>query len=233
MKHFTFSLSLAALGLALAGCGKEDTAVQARFKDLSKEEGIKLSPKEREYLSAARPFVSAVAARNYAAAFGCLSSHATARMSLNQFVPPDDDAQCTRNEANAAGNVTPEMFAKWMNRVEAQHGLPGSLMNLYVYNTDPKVLSGRGEPLDTMFAIGAMPAWIPAEIRRASLRGQIATKLTPAQWHDVAKHEGLSVEELQKNPDFTPYFNFKLVLLEEEGELRVGYFEFMPPSMWD
>ena len=43
-------------------------------------------------------------------------------------------------------------------------------------------------------------------------------------------HECLSVEELQKDPDSTPYFNFKLVLVVE-GALRVGYIEFMPPSM--
>ena len=89
MKHLTSSLSLAALCLALSGCGKEDTTVQARFKDFSKEQGEKLSPQERQYLSAARPFVNAIAARDYSAAFGCLSSHATARMSLNQFVAAD------------------------------------------------------------------------------------------------------------------------------------------------
>jgi hypothetical protein len=233
MKNVAFSLSLAALSLALAGCGKQDTTVQARFKDFSKEQGEKLSPQERQYLSAARPFANAIAARDYSAAFGFLSSHATAWMSLNQFVAAEDDAQYARNEANPTSNVTPELFAKWMTRVEAQHGVPGSLKRLYVHNTEAKVLSGRGEPLDTLFAIGAMPAWIPAEIRKASLRGQIATRLTPAQLQEAAKHEGLSVEELQKNPDFAPYFNFKLVLVEEEGALRVGYFEFMPPSMLD
>ena len=41
MKHLTSSLSLAALCLALSGCGKEDTTVQARFKDFSKEKEIK------------------------------------------------------------------------------------------------------------------------------------------------------------------------------------------------
>jgi hypothetical protein len=232
MKHVTFSLGLAVLSLALAGCGKEDTTVQARFKDFSKE-SEKISPQDRQYLSAAGPFLNAIAARDYAIAFGFLSPLAQARMSLNQFVPADDDAEYTRNEANPMANVTPDQFAKWMTKVEARHGLPAAVKRVYVNNTDPKVLSGRGEPLDMLFAIGAMPASIPTAIRKASLRGQFATKLTPAQLQEAAKHAGMSVEVLQKSPDFEPYFNFKLVMVEEEGELRVGYFEFMPPSMLD
>jgi len=38
---------------------------------------------------------------------------------------------------------------------------------------------------------------------------------------------------LQKDPDFQPYFNLKVVLVEEASALRVGYFEFLPPSMLD
>ena len=104
---------------------------------------------------------------------------------------------------------------------------------LHVHNTDATVLSGRGDRLDVMFAIGAMPASIPTDIRKASLRGQIGTKLTSAQLQEAAKHAGVTVEELQKDEEFQPYFNFKLVLVEEEDGLRVGYFEFLPPSMLD
>jgi hypothetical protein len=41
------------------------------------------------------------------------------------------------------------------------------------------------------------------------------------------------VDELKKDPDFAPYFTLKAVLMEEEGSLRVGYFEILPPSMLD
>jgi hypothetical protein len=41
------------------------------------------------------------------------------------------------------------------------------------------------------------------------------------------------VEELTKDENFDPYFNLKLVLVEEDGEFKVGYFEFLPPSMMD
>jgi hypothetical protein len=233
MKLFTLSLSLAAFCLVLTGCGQNDNRVQARFKDFSKEKEEKLTPQEREYVAAARPFVQAIAARDYAVAFGLLSPRAKARMSLNQFTPADDDAQYLQNESKAVANVTPELFTTWMAKVEARHGLPSAVKNIYVHNTEPLVLSGRGNKLDVLFAIGAMPDSIPNDIRKASLRGQFATTLTPAQMEEVAKHEGMSVEELRKNADFAPYFNFKLVLLEEEGELRVGYFEFLPPSILD
>ena len=87
--------------------------------------------------------------------------------------------------------------------------------------------------MDSMFAIGAMPEWIPAEIRRASLRGQISTELSPQELEKVAARDGISVEELKKSEGFDPYFNLKAVLVEESGQLKIGYFEFLPPSIWD
>ena len=87
--------------------------------------------------------------------------------------------------------------------------------------------------MDSMFAIGAMPDWIPANIRRASLRGQIHTELSPQELQKVAQQQGLSVEELKKEEDFDPYLNLKVVLVEEGGQLKVGYFEFLPPSIMD
>jgi hypothetical protein len=87
--------------------------------------------------------------------------------------------------------------------------------------------------MDSMFAIGAMPDWIPADIRRASLRGQIHTELSPQELQSVAQTQGISVEALKKDENFDPYLNLKVVLVEEDGQLRVGYFEFLPPSMMD
>jgi hypothetical protein len=78
-----------------------------------------------------------------------------------------------------------------------------------------------------------MPQWIPADIRKASLRGQIQTELSPQALQDVAQREGISVEDLKKSEDFDPYFNVKVVLVEEGAQLKIGYFEFLPPSMMD
>jgi hypothetical protein len=108
---------------------------------------------------------------------------------------------------------------------------------LHVFSTDPDVLNRRSKEqfgaVDSMFAIGAMPDSIPAEVRRASLRGQIHTELSPEQLERVAQTQGISVEELKKEEAFGPYLNLKVVLVEEDGELKVGYFEFLPPSMMD
>ncbi|HEX4696790.1 MAG TPA: hypothetical protein VH254_03880 [Candidatus Udaeobacter sp.] len=41
------------------------------------------------------------------------------------------------------------------------------------------------------------------------------------------------MEDLKKGEDFDPYFNLKIVLVDEAGQLKIGYFEFMPPSMMD
>jgi hypothetical protein len=108
---------------------------------------------------------------------------------------------------------------------------------LSVFSTDPDVLNRRSREqfgaMDSMFAIGAMPDWIPAAIRRASLRGQIHTELSLQELERVAQTQGISVEELKKDENFDPYFNLKVVLVEENGQLRVGYFEFLPPSIMD
>jgi hypothetical protein len=124
-----------------------------------------------------------------------------------------------------------------MKYVEAARGTPRAPKMLYVFSTDPDVLNRRSKEqfgaVDSMFAIGAMPDSIPADIRRASLRGQIRTQLSPQELEKAANAEGISVEELQKDENFDPYFNLKLVLVEEDGQLKVGYFEFLPPSMMD
>lgn len=232
MKKLIYLLMATGLISALPGCG-ERTTVNARSRDAGDAEESKVSPEERKYLSAAQPFVNAVAARNYDQAFSMLSSHARAHMSPSQFVPPDDDKQARRNEVNAVSNARQEDFASWMQKVEGQYGLPSAVQRFYVQSTDAMVLSGRGEALESMFAIGGMPKSIPNDIRRASLRCQIATKLTVAQLKQVARDHGVTPDVLQKDPDFAPYFTLKVVLVEEEGALRVGYFEFLAPSMFD
>ena len=88
---------------------------------------------------------------------------------------------------------------------------------LHVFSTDADVLNRRSKEqfgaMDSMFAIGAMPEWIPADIRRASLRGQIHTELSPQELENVAQREGISVEELKKSEDFDPY-------LQSQGRSR-------------
>src|SRR4030095_8383325 len=178
-----------------------------------------------------------VANQQYAEAYALLSSNAKARMSLNQFTSAAERADFQRNESNPLFNVTAEQFGELMKMVEAAHGTPRAPKMLHVFSTDADVLNRRSKEqfgtVDSMFAIGAMPDSIPGDIRRASLRGQIHTELSPQELEKAAQTEGISVEELKKSDDFDPYFNLKVVLVEEGGQLKVGYFEFLPPSVMD
>jgi predicted small lipoprotein YifL len=227
------------LPVLLVGCGKkgpggEKNTAQKREDDFLDKDA---KPDERKYLLAAKPFFIAIANRKYADAYALLSSHARAQMSFNQFTPAEDKATFQQYESQPYGNVTAEQFAYLMQYVEAARGAPRAPKMLSVFSTDPDVLNRRSKEqfgaMDSMFAIGAMPDWIPADIRRASLRGQIQTELSPQELQKVAQQQGISVEELKKDENFDPYFNLKVVLVEENGQLRVGYFEFLPPSMMD
>jgi hypothetical protein len=236
-----FSLIAAAilLPLFLTSCSKKgetnekETAQNSEADFLDKE----AKPDERKYLLAAKPFFIAIANRKYADAYALLSRYAKARMSFNQFTPAEDDATYQQYEQSPYDNVTAEQFAYLMQYVEAARGAPRAPKMLHVFSTDPDVLNRRSKEqfgtMDSTFAVGAMPEWIPPDIRKASLRGQIHTELSPQELQNVAQREGISVEDLKKSEDFDPYFNLKLVLVEEGGQLSVGYFEFLPPSMWD
>ena len=229
------------LPLVQAGCKKKDASPRDGRGEDSPDAfpgiGADTKPEVRKNLMAAKPFVSALAGRKYGEAYSMLSSHAKARMSLNQFVPGQDDAAIAGNEKNPMRAVTAEQFGDLMKKVEAVHGVPRKPKDLSVFSTDPDVLNRRSKAefgaMDSMFAIGAMPDSIPADIRRASLRGQISTELSAPELEKVAKVRETTVEALKKDPDFDPYLNFKIVLVEEDGQLKVGYFEFLPPSMLD
>ena len=227
------------LPLLVTSCGKKGQAGEKKTVQKSEDDFLDkdAKPDERKYLLAAKPFFIAVANRKYADAYALLSRYAIARMSLEQFKPSEQDSDAQQNQAYVFDNVTAEQFAYLMQYVEAAHGAPRAPKMLHVYSTDPDVLNRRSKEqfgaVDSMFAVGAIPDWIPAEIRKASLRGQIHTELSPQELQNVAQREGINVEELKKSEDFDSYFNVKLVLVEEGGQLSVGYFEFLPPSIWD
>ena len=225
--------------VSLTSCGRKSQNAEQETAQKSEDDFLDkdAKPDERQYLLAAKPFFVAIANQNYADAYALLSSYAKARMSLNQFAPADERTEFQQNESNPFVNVTAEQFAELMKYVEAARGTPRAPKMLSMFSTDPDVLNRRSKEqfgaVDSMFAIGAMPDSVPADIRRASLRGQIHTQLSPEQLEKVAQSEGVSVEELKKDENFDPYLNLKVVLVEEDGELKVGYFEFLPPSMMD
>jgi len=235
----TILIAVILLPISLTSCGKSGSDGEKKTTQKSEDDFLDkdAKPDERKYLLAAKPFFVAVANRKYADAYALLSGHAKARMSFNQFTPAEEQATFQQYESSPYMNVTAEQFAYLMRYVEAARGTPRASKMLSVFSTDPDVLNRRSKEqfgaMDSMFAIGAMPDWIPANIRRASLRGQIHTELSPQELQNVAQREGISVEELKKDPDFDPYFNLKVVLVDEGGQLKVGYFEFLPPSIMD
>jgi len=239
VRRLTILAATILLPILLTSCGKKSQNGETRTAQKSDDDFLDkdAKPDERKYLLAAKPFFVAVANRKYADAYAQLSSHARSRMSLNQFTPAQQDADFRQNESYPFVNVTAEQFAYLMQYVEAAHGTPRAPKMLAVFSTEPDVLNRRSKEqfgaMDSMFAIGAMPESIPADIRRASLRGQIHTELSPQELENVAAREGISVEELKKSGNFDPYFNLKVVLVQEGGQLKVGYFEFLPPSMMD
>jgi hypothetical protein len=219
----------------VAGCGSGSSTTASVSKASGDEP--ELTAEEKPYYDAGKPFYEAIAAADYSKAYGMLSSHAKAQMTLFQFKPGDDDSSAERHQKQKYENVSAAKFSELMAHVEKDLGRPKTLGDLDVFSTDEAVLTRSSKEqlgaLDSMFAIGAMPNSIPMTIRKASLRGQVVIELSDEQLAEAAKDNGMSVEELKSNEDFKPYFNLKVVLVEEEGKLRVGYFEFMPPSMLD
>ncbi len=244
-KNTVLPLAIAVILLGVMGCGKTSegqasapkTPVAKPKDDDFLKDNESATPEEKRFLQAGKPFAVALAGRKYDGLYKQFSSHARAHMSMNQFDPAKDDGAFEQNEKNPMTDVTAEKFAELMKKVEELHGMPRGVRMLSVYSTDHGVLTRTSKEqtaaLDSMFAIGAMPESTPMDIRRASLRGQIKTELTPEELEKAAKDAGVTVEDLKKNPDFEPYFNFKIVLVEEGGQLKVGYFEFLPPSMMD
>jgi len=195
----------------VGGCNKPEK-VQA-LGTQTQESGKKITPQERPYYEAGKPFAEAIATHDYAKAYGFLSSHARSRMSLNQFAAPDDDAAAARNDAAAVSNPTSEKFAQMLATTEKEYGKPTGVLDVHVFSTDPLALSGKGtsieNKLDSMFAIGMMPASIPSDIRKASLRSKLQVELSPQQLAEAAKAQQTTPEKLKSDPDYKPYLNLK------------------------
>lgn len=231
---FVACVSALLLGISLVGCRPREAAAPA---PANSADAAEVDPKDRPFLEAGRPFYTAIAAGDHAAAHALLSSHARARMTGLQFEAPEDEAAAAKLAAAVHPAVDAPKFGQLLQATIRAYGTPKRVAELDVFETDPQVLSGQATAVEdrigAMFAIGNMPATIPAAIRRASLRGQLKVELAPAQLAAIAQAHETTPEKLQADPDFAPYVTLKVVLVEEGGALRVGYFEFLPPSLFD
>jgi hypothetical protein len=230
---------LVAMVVMISGCSQQSDDVLSVEAKEAKPPALDadVEAAERPYFEAARPFAAAISARDYAKAYEYLSSQAKGRMSPNQFVAPNDDSAYNKGEAGLRLNVTAEQFASMMSATEKEYGRPAKLSQLDVFSTERVVLSGRAtsteDKLDAMFAIGMMPPSIHPDSRKASLRSKLGVELSPEQLAESAKALQMTVEKLKADPDFQPSITLKVVMVEEAGTLKVGYFEFLPPGIWD
>src|SRR5215468_3500700 len=82
------------LPLLVTNCGKKGQGSDKKTVQKSEDDFLDkdAKPNERKYLLAAKPFFIAVANRKYTDAYALLSSHARARMSLDQFKSAQQDS---------------------------------------------------------------------------------------------------------------------------------------------
>ena len=213
-----------------------DSAIQ-----VANDEG---DTQDKPYLEASRPWINAIAARDFSAAWDQLSSHAQARMTPFQFVQGEDE-EVDPKSLEPIPDVSKEKFIEWMGKVEEHYGPIKACEHVYVEETDPKILSGKVEGLDrvsALFAIGNMPEDIPADIRKASVRAEYVCEMTEKHAKYLADAYGIPVEEIMAGKvtdesmqgvleESAPCVQTKFVLVEEGGALKVGYFEFVPQTM--
>ncbi|SFH81851.1 hypothetical protein [Planctomicrobium piriforme] len=194
-------------------------------------------PGEEVYLKAVTPILKSLVERDDAALYGQLSTHCLARVDPQQFVPGDGD-QGTPDD-KLLRDVTLEQFQEWMQKSRTHFGAPQGLEHAYVITIDPLVLSGKGDRIEAMISIGSMPGSIPAAIRKAAIRAQIRIPFGPEAAAEIASELNVPVETVLNGTaegldEFeTAYFNAKLVLVDDGGTLKLGYFEFLPPSFLD
>jgi len=212
------------MSLCLAACGESP-------KEERTEEMESLTPEEKTIQAAAKPFLDAVVAGDYPAAYAQLSSHAKVRMSLSQFIQPTDEATHVANQKKAVLNASAQDFQAFVAKAAAEYGASANVISSDQIELDPDMLRGTGDVIESAFSIGLIPETVPAQIRKGAVRAQIGVKLAPGKLKQIADQEGVAVEELEKREDFAPYCNLKVVLVEEGGVLKVGYFEFTYPAL--
>ena len=184
---------------------------------------------EKEQLLCGQPFHEAVASRNYKAAFRLLSDYAKQDVSRRQVSQNLSQAEKTQlAKEHRITELTLAMFEEWMMPFEKIHGAPVHINEMAVDEMDPEILAGRGNALDTMFSIGVISDVVPSNIRRSAIRSYITGRHTEKNTQYLMEREGLSEAEVHEY--FEPQFEMKTVMVEIDGKLKVGYFEFLKSS---
>ena len=213
----------------LGGCKSKKPKAAGNGNAEVETEDEDLSAEDKKMMAAAKPFLQAIAGNKFETAYEHLSTHAKKRMFDYQFSIGDDENP--RRKPTEFKDVSAEKFAELLQQFAKPFGRPARIQHYYVSTRDPNELSGVAksnlEKFDQMINIGNMPADIPASIRKAALRAQIGTEV------EKKKRKRKQEDDEETDDGEGPYFNLKFVLVEEEGKLKVGYFEFFGPTMLD
>jgi hypothetical protein len=196
-----------------------------------------VEPRQQKYLDAARPFIEAIATRDYAAAFDKLGPQARQKLSRNQFAPVEDEQEFAKHEAAAIENPTAQQFVELIQIAEAQYGAPAR-MDPPSIETDPDVLS-RKDLVGAAYELGNMPDTIPVAHRKAAVQAWVYCKLTDEQIKAAAQEEGIDEAEYRRMMEESlaggegPYFKLKTVVVDDGTGPVVGYFELAPRGLLD
>ena len=186
---------------------------------------------DRKLLQAAEGYYLALTENDFSKAYDLMSPWASKDVNPNQFLPEESDKDPVRSD------ITKQEFVDQLQQLVNRTGKFRDIDLMYVESTDPRILAGetqdKWELIDVMYAIGMMSPEVPTDIRKASIRATISLEMEPELAKQMAAEYGYSsVEEMYEDGE-SPYLTVKTVLVEEDGQLKVGYFEFIPPSMLD
>jgi hypothetical protein len=181
---------------------------------------------EGPYIEAAKPFLTAVANREHDKAYSELSKHALAGALPQQFISGSDKPA----DKIPIKNLTAPQWADWLKKMEGQLGVPEAVDLVYVDSIDARELAG------------AVPKEVAATVK-ARVRAHIRTQLPAEQVTKIAKDLKISEDQVRLgkwpenefgyDPTERPFFVVTFSLVDEEGKLKVGHFEFREATAWD
>lgn len=210
---------LAALvAVCFCGCGNEKSSASAVKKPLEEElTGEYKTATEREYARIAYQFAKSLQSGDSSTAYRLCSSHLQLRMK---------EAELDRSEAAS----------------KREFGIPVRIYTDPVVNTEPEDLAGPRsaaggkdgiksnlQNMKAMRAVGEIPASVPVEIRRASVRVEI--ERDPQTVPDFQERTGLKPDELTPEDRVVSYLT--AVVVEENRVLGVAYYYHRWPDIWD
>lgn len=229
---FLLACLAAACWLLAGGCSDPFEAILGPNDVLDYE-----TAEEKAFLLEAKPFFDAIAASDFDQAYDLMSDWGKTDVHPCQFGDSTKHGKKLSDTPRIPA-LSKEQFVEMFRHLPTTFGAPSHIIEMYVYETDPGILSGKSkdkwDQFDMMFAIGAISKQVPAEARVASVRGMIGCAASESYIQLIREEcdEDYTLERIIEE-GLEPYFTLKVVLVKDADALRVGYFEIVPPSMLD